>query len=102
MSAPAPGPVRRGLAPKTAAAAPAGWERRAPNALGRPGAHAPDALAAPAGRPVIQETRHTEEKVEKVQVTLTTPPGFGVTPAGALPGNVQLSSSPGHIGQQNM
>jgi hypothetical protein len=51
---------------------------------------------------VIQETRHTEEKVEKVQVTLTTPPGFGVTPAGALPGNVQLSSSPGHIGQQNM
>jgi hypothetical protein len=102
VNAPRPGPVRRGLTPKTAAEAPAGWERRAHDALARPGAHAPNALAAPAGRPVVQETKHTEEKVEKVNLTLTTPPGFGVTPAGALPGNVQLSSSPGMIGQQNM
>jgi hypothetical protein len=59
--------------------------------------------ALPAGRvaPMVQETKHTEEKVERVQLNLTTPPGFGVSTGGQLPNNVSVSSSPGMIGQQN-
>jgi hypothetical protein len=63
-----------------------------------PGASAPTISAMPGGVQV-QKTEHTEIKEEKVNMTLTLPPGVTMTPTtGTVPANVKVSSRAGALG----
>jgi hypothetical protein len=56
----------------------------------------------PAGKaPVVQETKHTEEKVNNVNITVAVPPGSTVQQSGAGGDNVKVSSRQSALGVQN-
>jgi hypothetical protein len=63
----------------------------------------PPALAGMgAVAPIVQETKHTEEKVEKVNMVITLPPGASMAPQGGpLPPNVSVSGRSGALGMAN-
>jgi hypothetical protein len=78
-------------------------------AQGQPGAAAPGIMpAGPSALPSegaaaapVQETRHTEEKIEKVQMTLNLPPGVTASAPGSVSNNVSVSARASTVGVAN-
>lgn len=78
-------------------------------ARGQPGAAAPGImpsgpLALPAEGGAMapaQETKHTEEKIEKVQMTLNLPPGVTASAPGSVSNNVSVNARASAVGMAN-
>ena len=64
------------------------------------GRFGPAALKTGGAPVVVQESKHTEETINKLDINVNAPPGTGISQTGPNTGNVRVTNSPHYLGQQ--